>query len=68
MTHEPDDTKAYYNRGIAYYKKREYGKAIAAFSEVIKREPAHSAAYYNRGNAYCDELDFEKAIVDIPKP
>ena len=31
------DSTAYYNRGIAYYEKREYDKAIANFSEVIKR-------------------------------
>ena len=31
------DSKSYYNRGIAYYKKREYDKAITEFSEVIAR-------------------------------
>lgn len=35
----------YYNRGIAYYKKREYDKAIADFSEVIKRKSNNADAY-----------------------
>lgn len=46
VSHKPNDTELYYNRGIAYYKKREYDKAIADFSEVIKREPNHADAYY----------------------
>ncbi|MCY3740628.1 MAG: tetratricopeptide repeat protein [Candidatus Poribacteria bacterium] len=64
VTHKPKDTESYYNRGIAYYEKREYDKAIADFSEVIKRNSDHADAYYNRGNAYCDEVDCDKAIAD----
>ena len=67
MTHEPNDTKAYYTRGFVYYKEREYDKAITAFSVVIKRDPTHSEAYYNRGNAYRDKVDFDKAIIDYTK-
>lgn len=46
------NSKAYYDRGIAYYKKHEYDKAIVEFSEVIKHHPNHVKAYYNRGNGY----------------
>lgn len=53
-THKPNDTESYYNRGIAYYKKRDYDKAIAAFSEVVKRKPDHADAYRN-------EIDFDLA-------
>lgn len=42
VTHKSNDTKVYYNRGMADYKKREYDKAIADFSEVIKHEPGGS--------------------------
>ena len=59
VTHKPKDTESYYKRGIAYYKKREYDKAIADFSEVIKRDPHFAEAYYNRGNAYWDKVDFD---------
>lgn len=38
-----NDTESYYNRGIAYYEKREYDKAIADFSEVIKRENVNAS-------------------------
>lgn len=67
MLHKPNDTEAYYNRGIAYYKEHEYDKAITAFSEVIKREPDHAEAYYNRGNVYRDELGFDEVIIDYTK-
>ena len=50
---------------MANYEKREYDKAIADFSEAIKREPNHADAYYNRGNAYCDNIDFAEAIADF---
>ena len=49
-THKSNDTESYYNRGIAYYEKREYDKAIADFSEVIKREPDHADAYILRSH------------------
>lgn len=41
VTCKSNDTESYYNRGVANYEKREYDKAIANFSEVIKREPNH---------------------------
>ena len=66
-THKPNDTESYYKRGIAYYKKREYDKAIADFSEVIERDSNHAESYYNRGNAYCDNVDFDEAIADYTK-
>jgi len=62
VTHKPNDTESYYNRGIAYYEKREYDKVITNFSEVIKREPNRADACYNRGNAYCDNVDFIECL------
>ena len=59
-----NDAESYYNRGNASYKKREYDKAIADFSEIIEREPDHAEAYYNRGNAYRGEVDFDQGVND----
>lgn len=36
VTHKPNDAKSYYNRGMAYYKKREYDKAIKGYSMEIE--------------------------------
>lgn len=64
MTHKPNDTKVYYNRGMAYYKEREYDKAITAFSEAIQRDPSCVEAYYHRGNAcYVRVVFTENSII-----
>lgn len=34
----------YYNAGLAYFEKGEYGKAIAEFEKVLKLEPIHLQA------------------------
>ena len=67
VRHKSNNTESYYNRGMTNYEKGEYDKAIADFSEAIKREPDHADAYYNRGNAYCYEVDYDKAITDYTK-
>ena len=65
----PRHISAYNNRGIAYYKLKEYKKAIKEFSKAIKLNPEFAAAYLNRGSAYdklkqtgSARLDFKKAI------
>ena len=45
VSHKPNDTELYYNHGIAYYKKREYDKAIADYNEDVKCEPDHAKAH-----------------------
>ena len=54
-----------YNRGVAYYDKGEYDKAIAAFTVAIRLDPTDAEAYYNRGVAYTEEGEPDKAIADF---
>ena len=65
VTHKPKNTQSYYNRGMAYYKKREYDKAIKNYNEVIKREPDCAEAYGARGEAWLHLKEWEKAKVDL---
>ena len=64
MLHKPNDTEAYYNRGMAYYKEHEYDKAITAFSEVIKLHPEFTEVYVKRASVYFQIGGFECAIQD----
>lgn len=61
---EKKDVNANYNRGLAYYKLRNYDAAIADFSEVINNNPEDSEAYYNRGLAKYGKEDDKGALAD----
>jgi tetratricopeptide (TPR) repeat protein len=45
-------TAAYYNRGLAYWRKGEIDHAIADYDAAIALARHLAPAYYNRGNAY----------------
>src|SRR5262249_42968739 len=44
--------EAFYRRGIAYNRKRQYPRAIEDFDQAIRLNPNFAAAYGGRGNAY----------------
>ena len=46
------DASAYRQRGIAYYSKKDYGKAIEDYSQVIRLDPKYANAYLLRAFAY----------------
>jgi tetratricopeptide (TPR) repeat protein/formylglycine-generating enzyme required for sulfatase activity len=58
------DPGFYNNRGLSYFNKKEYDKAISDYNEAIRLQPNHAAAYNNRGNAYQAMKDYDKAISD----
>jgi len=39
----------YNNRGVAYYMKGEYDRAIRDYNKAIELKPDCAEAYYNRG-------------------
>jgi len=59
-----NDAASYYNRGFEYYKKQEYDKAIADYSQAIQLDP-NATRYANRGAAYNNKGDYDKAIADF---
>ncbi len=61
---DPNDAKAYDDRGVAYEAKGEIDKAIADYTEALRLDPKSSAAYYNRGIAYAKKSELDKAIAD----
>ena len=64
-----NDSDAYFNRGIAYYRQGKYELALIDFTKVIEISPQDAGAYSNRAYCYCKlgrtelaKADEEKAI------
>jgi tetratricopeptide (TPR) repeat protein len=55
---------ALFNQGAAQLKLKDYGHAIASFSEAIKLDPRHAAALNGRGFAYEATGQHDRAITD----
>ena len=64
---EPNNGKAYNNRGASYYNLGEYEKAIDDYSKAIELDPNYTNVYYNRGDSYYNLGEHEKAIDDYTK-
>ncbi|MES0491417.1 MAG: tetratricopeptide repeat protein [Leptospirales bacterium] len=54
-------------KGISYYKKEQYQKAVDAFSEAIRLDPDDEDNYLNRGASYYNLDKHNKAIKDYNK-
>ena len=62
---DPQNAKAFSERGIIWIHKGEYGKAIADFSEAIQFGPGEFSMYLSRGIAWRYEHEYDKAITDF---
>jgi uncharacterized caspase-like protein len=59
---------AYDGRGWAYYRVKEYDKAIMDFSKVIEMKPNGTSGYAGRSLAYKERReDYDNAIKDFNK-
>jgi tetratricopeptide (TPR) repeat protein len=58
---------AHYLRGNAYYRKTEFGRAIADYGKVITLDPDYANAYVLRGTAYEQQGRKQKAVADYRK-
>jgi hypothetical protein len=60
---EPDAVPlAYYNRGLAYVKNGQFGRAMADFGKTIELDPSDYRAYNNLGVMYGQLGQFDRAI------
>jgi tetratricopeptide (TPR) repeat protein len=58
---------AHDNRGVAYWRKRDFTRAIAEYDEAIRINPEYARAYMRRGAAYSGRGEYEKSIADSSK-
>jgi tetratricopeptide (TPR) repeat protein len=58
---------AYLARGICYFDKKDYDKAIADFKESEKLRPKDAFMFFMRGRAYFDKKNHTAAISDFTK-
>lgn len=66
LARNPEDAKAYYHRGNAYYFRNDYKRAIADFNQAIRRAPA-SEMYTARAMIYDRQGDWERAFADYSR-
>ncbi|WP_429890071.1 tetratricopeptide repeat protein [Gottfriedia acidiceleris] len=52
----------YYNRGLAYYQKQMYDRAIADYNKAIDLNPKDYLSYNNRGLTFYDQKMYDQAI------
>lgn len=61
-----NDVSAYYNRGYARFKLKEYTTAISDFSTVLENNGTTESFFY-RGNCYYSLKDYKNAYADYTK-
>lgn len=59
-----DSALVFYKRGLGYYEKKDYDRAIDAYSQAIQLAPNYVVAFNDRGNVYLNKKDYERAIQD----
>ena len=63
---DPDDAKAHYNLGNAYFESGKYKEAIESYKQAIRINPDYANAHYNLDVAY-DKLGmYEESIEALP--
>jgi len=56
--------REYFNRGVAYFDKKDYDRAVVDFTQAIRLNPNDAFAYSYRGRAYAGKRDYDRAIAD----
>jgi tetratricopeptide (TPR) repeat protein len=60
----------YYQEGLAFYEKMDYGRSIDSFKKVLELAPHgkdNDLVYYNLGMAYFKQRQYDKSIYNFSK-
>ncbi|HEY0075950.1 MAG TPA: tetratricopeptide repeat protein [Abditibacteriaceae bacterium] len=63
----PQTSGEFFARGNEFFRQRNYDKAIADFSESIKKREDNATAYLMRGAAHIYRKNYETALADLNK-
>ena len=63
----PNDAKAYNDRGFMEYKQGNSNQALADFNKAIELNPNYAEAYGARASIYVDQNNLSDALSDINK-
>ena len=61
------NSAAFYNRGTAYWHKRDLDAAFADFQRAIEIKPSNGDAYHNRALVYQAKGELDRAFADLNK-
>lgn len=67
ITQDPQDVRAYYNRGLIYSRFGDFDRGIADFNKCLELDPKNHGAYVNRGLSYLFNKNPDQALLDINK-
>ena len=62
---EPENSKAYFHRGVSYGEIGQYEKSLTSINKAIELDPENGLFYYGRGRVYLLSGDKESAIEDF---
>ncbi len=64
---EPNDSRAYYNLGIGYFRLDKFADAIKAFTEAIKISPEDYLSFQYRGRVYYMMGNYKNCLYDYSR-
>lgn len=64
LKHYPESTRAWTNKGLIYYERKEWDKVVADLSNALKFDPNYANALEWRARAYLEMNEGEKALTD----
>ena len=67
LAQKPDKSTlftAYYNRGFAHFRHRNYNRAVEDYTKALELSPNDAEVYFDRGIARFHNRDFDDAICD----
>jgi len=67
LAHFPNESYAYYYKGVCNFALEKYDEAIIAYIKAITLNIANAKAYFNLGVTYYMQNNYDNALINIGK-